>query len=532
MLVETAQEAARRFPDRAALVSEAGLVLTYAELDAIASEVAGGLSKRGVGEGDVVSLVLPSIPEHFIAYLATAKLGAITAAVNPRLTSFERSAVLEVARPRVIITTRQLAPEYSNSGLSEVILINPAIRFNDLFRGVQVGDHSIEDLRFSDELGAKNETDRGVRSIETNLSRPVAIVFTSGTTGLPKGAVFCGSQIAFITKCDVGSEWGRGTNTLAGTALAHLGPMTKWAGGIQRGDTQHLSQSWKAHDALQRMSDLMVPGIGGVPSQLALMLAQPDFDQFDLTSIKHIVIGGGPATPELIRQARMRFNARLAVRYSCTEAGIGTGTSFDDPEEDAEISVGRPHPGVKLEIVGQDGKSVGRGEIGEVCLGSKATMSGYWNDPRATFEIMTESGLVRTGDLGWIDANGRLRLAGRLRERYVRGGFNVYPMEVESVLASHPDIDSIAIVGCSDPVMGEIGVAMVVPVSGRNAPSLDSLREFGSLKLASYKLPDRIQTLDAIPLTSMDKVDRRALEEMVEGGHQHADPSGLYSNHG
>ena len=352
-----------------------------------------------------------------------------------------------------------------------------------------------------------------------DLDRPIAIVFTSGTTGTPKGAVFGGRQIAFITQCDVGEEWGRGGHAMAGSALAHLGPTTKLAGNLQKGSTQHLSRRpWKASEALASVARLKIAALGGVPTQVALMLRDPAFDTTDLSSVKAVVMGGGPATPALVREARARLGAPLAVRYSCTEAGIGCGTAFTDPPEDAEVSVGRPQPGVRLSIVAGDGTPLEKGGIGEVCLGSPAVMEGYWRNRSANADVFTEDGSVRTGDLGWLDELGRLRLAGRSRERYVRGGYNVYPMEVEGVLADHPDVVSVAIVCRTDPVMGEVGVAVIVRRPGASTPDLSQLRAFAADRLARYKLPDDLVVLTALPLTAGDKVDRRALERLVAGG--------------
>ena len=143
---------------------------------------------------------------------------------------------------------------------------------------------------------------------------------------------------------------------MAGSALAHLGPTTKLAGNLKKGGTQHLSQKpWRAADALRMVAELKIAALGGVPTQIALMLRDPTFDATDLSSVRAVVMGGGPATPALMREARARIGAPLAVRYSCTEAGIGCGTSFTDPDEDAEVSVGRPQPGVRLSILDEDG---------------------------------------------------------------------------------------------------------------------------------------------------------------------------------
>jgi acyl-CoA synthetase (AMP-forming)/AMP-acid ligase II len=498
MLAEIAAEAAQRFGDRAAFVTDEGLTLSYAEFDRLADEAAVGLAEHGVAAGDVVALVLPSVPEHFVTYLAAAKLGALTAAVNPNLVLVERAAVLRAANPTVVVATAELAPtDVVEPG--RIIEIAPA----------GSPDAVLDGLRRPGQVPPP---------LATDLDRPVAIVFTSGSTGTPKGAVFCGRQIAFITQCDVGDAWGGGGHAMAGSALAHLGPTTKLAGNLKRGNTQHLSsRPWKASEALRMVAELRIAALGGVPTQLALMLRDPAFDTTDLTSVKAVVIGGGPAPPALVREIRARVPAPLAVRYSCAEAGIGCGTGFGDPLEDAEVSVGRPQPGVRLSILGEDGAPVPAGEIGEVCLSSPAVMEGYWRNSGANAEVFTADGSVRTGDLGWLDEQGRLRLAGRSRERYVRGGYNVYPMEVEGVLADYPDVAAVAVVSRPDPVMGEVGVAVIVPRPDGAALELTQLRQFASDRLARYKLPDDLVVLTALPLTAGEKVDRRALERLIAG---------------
>jgi acyl-CoA synthetase (AMP-forming)/AMP-acid ligase II len=352
--------------------------------------------------------------------------------------------------------------------------------------------------------------------IADDPERPAAIIFTSGTTGAPKGAWFCNRQLSAITAIDVGDRWGPGGGrSLAGTSLAHLGPMTKLAGNLRQGGAAFLMHRWRADDALRLTAEHRMTGIGGIPTQLALMLRVPDFARHDLSALQAIVIGGGPATPALVREARARFGVPLAVRYSCTEAAIGTGTTFADPEEDAEVSVGRPLAGVTLSLLDDDDRAVPSGEVGAVCLRSPAVMTGYWRDPDATAAAFTRDGAVRTGDLGRIDERGRLRLVGRSKEMYVRGGYNVYPIEVEAVLAEHPDVAAVAIVCRPDSVMGEVGVAVIVPRAEHVQPTLEELRVFAAGRLASYKLPDDVRVVDALPLTPMEKVDRRALEAQV-----------------
>jgi acyl-CoA synthetase (AMP-forming)/AMP-acid ligase II len=491
MLAATTREAARRFADRTAYVTEAGWTLSYRDLDEVSDEVAAGLAHRGIGAGDVVALVLPPGPEYLLAYLAAAKLGAITAGVNDRLSAGERAGVLAVAGPKLTIAAPGLAPADG-----DVVEAAAAPHAGAVLASLR---------RTGAQPPRRDERD----------DDPVAIIFTSGTTGLPKGALYCNRQLAFITQTDVGDAWDTGGRGFMGTSFAHLGFMTKLPGNLRRGGTTFIMTRWRAADALALTAREQMTSIAGVPSQLALMLRQPDFDSYDLSSVRFVIAGGGPVTPGLAEEVRARFQAKLATRYSCTEAGVGLGTGFDDPDEDAVVSVGRPHASVELALVDGDDLPVAAGEVGEVCLRSPAVMSGYWRDADATARAFTADGFVRTGDLGWVDDRGRLRLVGRTKEMYVRGGYNVYPVEVEGVLSTHPDVAAVAVVPRPDPVMGEIGVAVVVPRDGTRPPALDALREHASSALAAYKLPEAVVVAEALPLTAMEKIDRRALTAQV-----------------
>ena len=487
MLDATLREAARRWGEAPAYVAVGGWTVSYADLDRLAGQVAVGLAERGLGEGDVLALVLPPTPEYLVAYLAAARLGATTAGVNARLTPEERAAVLERSGASIVLATPDLAPPGA-------VVVERAGAVEDLLTEVRSpGD---------------------VPVLDDDPDRPIAIIFTSGTTGLPKGALFAGRQLQAITDIDTGGQWGGGGPTMAGTSFAALGPMTKLPGVMMRGTTTHLVDRWRAEEALALIERERLSGIGGIPTQVALMLRHPSFETTDLSSVKALILGGGPATAALVREARERFGCALSMRYSCTEAGIGLGTAFDAPLEDAEVSVGRPHPGIELTIR-RDDEVLPDGEEGEVCLRSPAAMIEYVGDPEGTREAFTDDGAVRTGDVGVVDDQGRLRLVGRSKELYVRGGYNVYPAEVERVLAEHPAVAEVAVAPKADDVMGEVGVAVIVPTAGAELPSVDDLQAFAADRLARHKLPATVVRAEALPLTPAEKLDRAALRRMV-----------------
>ncbi|MHB8439587.1 MAG: class I adenylate-forming enzyme family protein [Acidimicrobiales bacterium] len=486
--------AGARYGDRPLYVMPDGASFSYGELDTWSESVAAGLARRGVAEGDAVVLLLPSGPAYAICYAALAKIGAVTAGVNDKLSPPERRACVELSRPRLVIASDTLAAE-SDLEDAEVVLT-----------GDGVGAASLDALRSTGE----------VPLLDRAVDRPVAIVFTSGTTGAPKGAVFGDRQLNAISFADGMRRWGGGGRGLASTSFAHLGYMTKLPQVLRGGGTTFVMGKWSARTALEMVERHAITTLGGIPTQVALMLRHERFATTDHSSVRLIALGGGPATPALVREARSAFGVPVLMRYTCTEAGVGVGTLADDPPEDAEQTVGRARAGVSLTVRDEPGSVLPDGEIGEVCLASDAVMTGYWRDRDATAAAFTEDGAVRTGDLGYVDEQGRLHLVGRAKEMYVRGGYNVFPLEVESVLEEHPAVAHVAVAPRPDPVMGEIGVAVVVVRSGSGAElTLESLRDFGRTHLAAHKLPEALVFVEELPRTAMEKIDRRALAALV-----------------
>jgi acyl-CoA synthetase (AMP-forming)/AMP-acid ligase II len=298
LLAATLREAAKRFGESPAYFAVGGWPVSYVDLDRISDEVAASMHARGVGEGDVVALILPPSPEYVVCYLASAKVGAITAGVNDRLAAAERDAVLQLVDPRLVLA----APGFAPSDFDTV--------------EVQAAE-SIEGV-----LDALRSTDTPP-SLPEDPERPLAILFTSGTTGTPKAALYCNRQVSFITQTDVGDTWGGGGRGYLGTSFAHLGFMTKLPGNLQRGGVNFLMPRWSARAALELAARERMTQMGGVPAQLALMLRDPEFDSFDLDSVQFVVTGGGPITPGLAEEVRARFRAKLATRYSCTSSASG-----------------------------------------------------------------------------------------------------------------------------------------------------------------------------------------------------------------
>ncbi|MFN8052492.1 MAG: AMP-binding protein [Acidimicrobiales bacterium] len=473
MIPEVVAGAAERFGDRAAFVDARGTELSYGRLHAESDDVARGMAATGIGPGSVVALRLPSGFDYVLAYVAAAKLGAATAGINPSLAVAEQDAIVDRLQPDLVID-------------------------GELPR-----------------LGG----DAALAPLASDPERLVAIVFTSGTTGLPKGAMFRNRQLEAVCAIDVGPDW-RGTwdgggPMLASTQFAHVGFMTKLPWYLRTGVTMHVLDRWRPGDVLRTVAAHRISTLGVVAPQLALMLRCPELAELDLSCVTAIIAGGAASPPGLVRAAREAFGARYSIRYSSTESGgVGLGTAFDAPDDEALFTVGRARPGVDVRVTDADGAPAAAGATGELWLRTPSMFDGYWRDPVATAATLVD-GWIRTGDLASIAADGLVTLRGRAREMYIRGGYNVAPAEVEAVLSEHPALDAVAVVPRPDDVMGEIGVAAVVVAAGAEAPTLDDLRAFAGDRLARWKLPEAMVVLDALPLTTMQKVDRAALAHAV-----------------
>lgn len=492
-LSDVVAEAARRFGDRPALTTPQGWSLTYRDLDRTADEAATGFARLGIGPGEVVALVLPSGCEYAVAYVALARLGAITAGVNPLLAPAERATACDILGATSVVTTSRLSAGLPAEHLTVV-------------ETAQNPDAVLAELR---------GTGCAHPGVPGDPERDIAIVLTSGTTGRPKGAVFKERHLDAATRYDLGPDalarWGGGGPMLAGTQFAHVGFMTKFSWYVRTGAELMLLDRWRAADVLDIVETTRMPVIGGVAPQVALMLRDERFDERDLSTVQALIIGGAPSPAALVVEARERFAAAYSIRYSSTESGgVGTGTAFDAPDAEALHTVGRPRPGMGLAIRDDEGRDLPVGEVGEVCLRSDAAMDRYWDDPAASASALRH-GWLHTGDLGVLDATGCLTLVGRDSEMYLRGGENVHPVQVEAVLATHPAVREIAVVPRADAVMGNRGVAVVVPSDPAHPPTLADLRSFAADELARFKLPEELVIVDALPITPGHKLDRRAL---------------------
>ena len=445
--------------------------LTFAEWGDQADGLAQVVIDAGVQPGDVVALELPSGIDYAIAYQAVVRAGAVATGVNPRLGATEIAHIRERCKPK---------------------------------------------YTFSGELPEHGHGDAGARRVEHGETDAVAIVWTGGTTGLPKGAWF--DHACLRAMSDGAAPLSvHGDRRLSPLPFAHVGYMTRvWDELLHRITTVIVPTPWTPAAALGLIESERVTVCQGVPTQYRLMFDSDAFAETDVSSLRIAGIGASRIPPELVTEMRTKLDCPVVVRYASTESCLATGTRLDDSTDTICTTVGRPNGGVELRIVDDDDEGPAAGDVGNVQLRSRAVMRGYWNDDERTAGAITADGWVRTGDLGRVDDDGNLRLAGRSTEMYIRGGYNVYPIEVENCLGEHPDVAAAAVLG--SPVtdrLGEIGVLFAVPRPGREL-DIAEIRAFVSARLASYKAPDTLIVVEELPVTSIGKIDKKQLRPTAD----------------
>lgn len=494
-IVTLLRDAAFADPDLDAFVEADGTRISFGAWDRAADGVAAGLADRGVGVGDVVCLLLPSSIDYMVCYQAVVRLGAVASGVNLRLGPAEIAHLLSIAGPRVTIA--------SDDGV-ELLASVPADA------GCVVAWRDLADWR----------TAAAPKLPATDPRRPMLICWTGGTTGRPRGAWFDHENLAAVAR-GTGVLSAPRDRRLSPIPFAHVGTMTRaWDEISLRIATVITASPWTAAGALELMARERVTVAQGVPTQWELMLRDPGFASTDRSSLRLAGIGGAAVSPDLLGRMRGLLGVPVVNRYAATEAGgLISGTRPGDPDRVVTATVGRASDGVEVRVVDDLGHPVAAGVIGVVQVRSAAVMRGYWRDPEATAAVVDPAGWLTVGDIGSLDADGNLALAGRKGDMYVRGGYNVYPIEVERRLADHGSVQQVAVVSIDDPVLGELGVAAVVPLGA--VPTLEELRRWVIAELADYKAPDRLMVLREMPLTAIGKIDRRALAARAAEARAH-----------
>jgi fatty-acyl-CoA synthase len=503
-----------RFGDREALVSFGqGVRYTWNELNDAVDELARGLIAAGLQAGDRLGIWSPNCAEWTLVQYATAKLGVILVNINPAYRTSELEYALRQSGCRVLIA----APAFKTSDYRAMVA---EVRdgLDALERVVFLGDEDWEKL-LAGAAGVDREHLRS-RSASLEPSDPINIQYTSGTTGFPKGATLTHRNIlnnGFFVGEGVGySEADRVCIPVPfyhcfGMVMGNLACSSHGAAMVIPAP---------AFDPLATLAAVAAErctSLYGVPTMFIAMLAAPDFDGYDLGSLRTGIMAGSPCPVEVMKRVIERMHmSEVGICYGMTETSpVSTQTAVDDPVEKRVGTVGRVGPHLEVRVASPEtGETVARGETGELCTRGYSVMTGYWEDAERTAEAIDPDGWMHTGDLAVMDDDGYLNIVGRIKDLVIRGGENVYPREVEEFLYTHPDIGDVQVVGVPDDRYGEELMAWVIAREGTSLDE-DAVREFCRGKIAHYKVPRYVKFVDSFPMTVTGKVQKFKMREQA-----------------
>ncbi|MFE3290809.1 AMP-binding protein [Rhodococcus sp. NPDC059234] len=502
--------------DREALVDHAsGRRWTYTELRAEIDAIATGLLRRGIGKGDRVGIWAPNCPEWTMIQYATAKIGAILVNINPAYRSHELQYVLEQAGIVMLVS----AASFKTSDYAAMI---ETVRPNcpDLTSVILLGG---DDWRALGADGAAALTaDPGVlATAQAGLSadEPINIQYTSGTTGFPKGATLSHHNILnngyFVGELCHYTEQDR---VCIPVPFYHcFGMVMGNLACTSHGATMVIpSPAFDPRATLEAVQAERCTSLYGVPTMFIAELADPDFDTYDLSSLRTGIMAGSPCPVEVMKQVIERMGmAEVSICYGMTETSpVSLQTRSDDTVDQRVSTVGRVGPHLEVKIVDPaTGLTVARGKPGELCTRGYSVMLGYWNNAEKTAEAIDAARWMHTGDIGVMDADGYVAITGRIKDMVIRGGENVYPREIEEFLYTHPDILDAQVVGVPDAKYGEELMVWIRMREGADDLDADSVRSFCTGKLAHYKIPRYVHVVDEFPMTVTGKIRKIEMRE-------------------
>ena len=489
-----------------------GRTLTFGDLDVRSNRLANALRAAGVGAGDRVAFLEKNSPEFFELSFAVAKLNAVTVAVNWRLTPAEVARIVNDARARVLVVGAELVScvEKVEADLETVSTI------------VAIGGHD-RWADYEDQLRAHDATDPGAQAQGDDVAFQL---YTSGTTGLPKGAMLTNDNF-FRGAIRMAGSW-RVTPDAVNLAVM---PMFHIAGsgwamvGLCHGCRTVLLREVDPLRILEVIPEFGVSTALFVPAVIRLLLGSPGVGTTDFSTLRAIVYGASPITDSVLTRAIEVFGCEFVQLYGLTET-TGAVTQLDaadhDPVNRPELlrSCGKPYPWVEIRIVDPDtARDVADGSVGELWTRSPQTMKGYWADEAATRAAITDDGWFKTGDAGYLGADGFLFLHDRVKDMILSGGENIYPAEIENVLNRHPDVADVAVVGVPDERWGEAVKAVVVRRQGSTVTG-DEIVAFARGHLAGYKLPKSVDFADQLPRNPSGKLLKREIRAPYWRGHE------------
>jgi fatty-acyl-CoA synthase len=505
---------------------------SYAELKARSDAFGAGLLSLGLEPGDRVGIWAPNCAEWAVAQFATAKAGLVLVNINPAYRIGELEHALRAVGCRTLITAarfkssdyigmlRTLAPELAQGAR----VLNSA-RLPSLKIVISIGQEVHADCIPFAAVSERSDgaAQRRLEEVAATIDprAPVNIQFTSGTTGLPKGATLSHRNLinnGFFVGQATGIEPGSRVCIPVplyhcfGMVMGNLGCLTHSATMVYAGE------SFEPGAVLASIEAERCDVLYGVPTMFIAELNHPDFQRYELSSLRRGIMAGAPCPIEVMKEVMAKMHmTEITIAYGMTETSpVGFQSSRDDPVDLRVSTVGRIQPHLEVKIVDQQGATAPRRATGELCTRGYSVMLGYWGDEARTREAVDADGWMHTGDLATIDDDGYCRIVGRIKDMVIRGGENIYPREIEEFLHRHPDVQDVQVVGVPDERYGEELCAWILPRPGSRIDE-ESIRSFCCEQIAHYKVPRYVRMVDAFPTTVSGKVQKFLIRaQMIE----------------
>ncbi len=521
------RRSAALWPDDAFVIGD-GSRITYAAFDVHVDRLASGLLRLGVTAGDNVACWVTNSSWWLLTWFACCRIGATVVSINTRYKTEEVSFILRQSDAKVLVAMprywdidylgmiREMVPEFESAEPGALTSQNlPDLRAVLLWQDERhSGTLSLEQVM------AQSTDAAAVKAAEAAVKPedPVVIIYTSGTTGVPKGAMHChrvlieGQNIALAMHMEPGDK------VLGHMPLYHVaGCVATVIPAMQHGCAVVMMPQWEPGAALDLIARERINIMGGIPTHFIDLLQQSDLNPRDTYCLKSAWIGGAPVTPKIARAVKetLHFDALQAV-YGMTETmGVTTLSEFEAPIEVTCENKGKPVGDYEVIVADPEtGAARAVGEDGEIWVRGYNVMLGYYKNPEATADAITQEGWFRTGDLGRYDEDGYLHITGRAKEMFIVGGSNAYPAEIERYLETHPDIGQAVVCGAPHERLGEVCFAFVMAKAGARLTA-DEVIAFCRGAIADYKVPRRVEIVEDFPRTSTNKIQRYLLQQEV-----------------
>ena len=526
------ENSANVFAENEALVfCPSNLRMTYQQLNNAANDFAAGLLKIGLKPGDRLGIGSPNRPEWVITQFATAKIGVILVNINPAYRISELEHALNQVQCKALVSAetfkssnylemiQSLAPELKDSSPGDL----KSRRLPSLKHVIVMSDQLVPGTsRYQDiSVQTDNEILRTLAEIENTLDpdQPINIQFTSGTTGLPKGATL--SHFNIINNAYFVGHAMRFTEAdrlcipvplyhCFGMVMGVLCCLTHGATMIFPGE------GFDAGEVLQALASEQCTALHGVPTMFTAELAHPTFNDTDFKSLRTGVMAGAPCPIEVMKQVQTTMGMKeVTIAYGMTETSpVSFQSSTDDPVEKRVSTVGRVMPHVQVKIIDEEGRTQPIGQQGELCTRGYSVMQGYWGDKEKTDGAIDDNSWMHTGDLAVIDQEGYCNITGRVKDMIIRGGENIYPREIEEYLYRHPKIQDVAVFGVPDERFGET-VATWIQLKPGESCETNEIIEFCAGQIAHYKVPAYIEIVTEFPMTVTGKIQKFVMRDRM-----------------